>query len=1657
MATLVFRFRLPGPAATVGRRIAVSMQAASSGSPLYPVVEVDDVRVVFGDGGPEQVAELAAGIWKCQGSPLPTVPGNSSVTLTAIVRGTRTPNAGTPTEPRDGTPVPFEDKFTRVVRLSEDVPEGVTIHAFETPVTPETLPYHLALTGTANDTVNGIRSVKLRVNTGPFVDVDTDERFGVIFWTKEIDLPAGSHDLTVRAVDGAGNIREASKVIRVREPAEPGEAQQAFEPTRYLRQLLKFTGRYVTLADSTTAVTPAMLADRFHQPFDRLTEPILFDRAVRPVAQARIAVEVLRGRLGHPAPAELERRFRALAYQTFLRAIGTSHDELRLARTRDARAALAQRLGIGLVPDAADRLAELAVSPEKISDTRLEELTGYRSTRPADVLHPPTGGAKILLWRQDTLSARWELEDQAALDSAAGPLSVIDPDLIDEAHLREHRPTDPAFALWTARRAWLADKQAEIEPDTGPGPNQITRFDHAVATHVGDLNLPRLAARDANGVDIQPDLAALDLDLAAFRFLARSRALLVAHLPLDTEWEDVAAILLQVQKRRQFLGWRVQERRAGIVLSPASFTLPDAASSTPDLPRWRFSAPAYLAWRRTLVARTAAAAAAETDFRRTVEAVEDVVLPALRDALIAEATDDASRAAAADQLTRELMIDLQAAPGQRTTRAEQALSTLQAALFAIRASALAGADGGGPDWTIAIERGTDRLDFDREWAWIGSYRTWLAATRVFAYPENQLLPALYVADSDLDPPTSHFRDLIQSLRKARGLDPDGARDLARAYLDALRKPNSGVVLEKQLTAEPGPGKPVFTLTEERTDHELVELKNLSTEIYDAHAQHQREIFWLVPMALAAKLQEARHFQAALDWYRTVFAYHLPPNNRRIYRGLFEESRIDSNYDQVPEWLIAELNPHLIAGTRRNCYSRATVMAIVGCLHAFADAEFGKSTPDGNARARTLYEAAADLLRLAAVRPETGDDIPFPPNPVWESLRQQGRAGLSKIHLGLNIAGASTTGTATEDDSVLPSQYRYSVLIERTKNLVASAQQMEAAYLSALEQRDAKAYDELRARNDLEVTRATVDLHTTKLAEAVTGVRLAQLQRTRAQLQQNHYDKLIEDGYSKWEQAGIAGLGAAAYLHLLAGKASLVSGLFDAVTLRGNPAKGLAESLTAFAQVASTTAQIAQTVASLERRAQEWQLQKELAAKDGEIADKQIQAADLQLKLAGQERQLAVLQQDHAEAVATFLATRFTNAELFEWMSGVLGRVYSFFLQQGTALAQLAEAQLAFERQELPVGFIGSDYWRDAAAGADAPDRRGLTGSARLLQDVTRLDQFAFETDRRKLHLTQTFALSQIAAFELQLFRETGVLTFATPQELFDREFPGHFLRLVKRVRMSLIALLPPVRGVRATLAASGVSRVVVTRGPFDTVILRREPESIAFTSPTNATGLFELEPEGGLLLPFEGMGVDTVWQLDLPKAANPFDYRSIADVLLSIEYTALDSAEYRERVIRELDRRFSGDRTFSVRNQFPDAWFDLNNPDNVDPEQRMRAVLPLTADDFPPHIEDLHVEHVSLFVVRADTLADELTISSVSHTSSGQTVTTDSVPTTGGIISTRRPAGAVAWQVLLNGYPAGRWEIQLPDVELVRSWFRDGLIEDLVLVLTVGGTTPEWP
>ena len=59
-------------------------------------------------------------------------------------------------------------------------------------------------------------------------------------------------------------------------------------------------------------------------------------------------------------------------------------------------------------------------------------------------------------------------------------------------------------------------------------------------------------------------------------------------------------------------------------------------------------------------------------------------------------------------------------------------------------------------------------------------------------------------------------------------------------------------------------------------------------------------------------------------------------------------------------------------------------------------------------------------------------------------------------------------------------------------------------------------------------------------------------------------------------------------------------------------------------------------------------------------------------------------------------------------------------------------------------------------------------------------------------------------------------------------------------------------------------------------------------------------------------------------------------------------------------------------------------------------------------------------------------------------------------MGTRRAGGAL-WHPFLGTDPTGTWELQFEDTPHLRSLFQNGSIRDAVLVMTVAGTTAQWP
>ena len=443
----------------------------------------------------------------------------------------------------------------------------------------------------------------------------------------------------------------------------------------------------------------------------------------------------------------------------------------------------------------------------------------------------------------------------------------------------------------------------------------------------------------------------------------------------------------------------------------------------------------------------------------------------------------------------------------------------------------------------------------------------------------------------------------------------------------------------------------------------------------------------------------------------------------------------------------------------------------------------------------------------------------------------------------------------------------------------------------------------------------------------------------------------------------------------------------------------------------------------------------------------------------------------AQEILQFLLNKTTGYALYDWMVSILKQSYNYFLQMATATARLAENQLSFERQETAPAIIQTNYWNMPGYTGPESKELGLTGSTRLMTDLSKLDQYAVDTDQRKSHFMVRLSFAQFFPLELQQLRETGQMTFATTLQMIEERFPGAYLCQIKEVALSVIALTDPVEGIKAMLYSSGVSRVVVGPYTFQTININRSPEMNVYSGASiDNTGRFDLiaDQSATMFLPFENAGFETLWQLDLPRNANAFNFESIADVILSIKCTALFSMDYQSQVLKRLQKEFSAVRTFSFRTEFADQWYDLHHPDlSANP---MVVTFNTGRTDFPSRMQNIRIQQIALYFVKADNALFEVPVNALlfaEEATSGRVG--GSAQTNERMINTRFGNGA-SWVSMIGRKPIGEWELDLtgtlegiegylsdgnPLLGLsVRDLFEQGEIRDVLFAVTYSGVRP---
>ena len=644
-----------------------------------------------------------------------------------------------------------------------------------------------SVAGTASDSQTGVTLVEWALdNKSQFTPAVPAAANDWSTWSALIPIPTpGEHKVTMRARDGAGNTKASIVTFEAAMTFAPKDLNDVVSPAVHLDDLLNFAALRVKTAAG-PLVSRDLLVNTFFQSFNALTAPNNRDAAHQPVHQVRICIEVLR-KLNPSVAAEAN--YLQTAYETLLRNLGTSYEELRLVGAgENKRQALANRLGIAPTPDQLDRLI---LQPNQITEVNLEKRFGLAQTRdPLSPNAPPvTQEPELLTWQLEKQRALWKQQDDAARSDMGTLVPVIDPDLIGDRDFRTPTPLDGAYLLWQQRRKFVTDELARIKQlRESPQKTAIAGFNEIVNNVLGSVDeLITLADQYKQGNDIESQLKAKKLTLQPFLHLLRIRDLASTGTVLDREWTDVYSILAQVQKFRQYDVWRKEE--GTLTLGPDYFKLSLAETQPFELPRWRATQQARQSWQAALEARINQKQTLIQALQAAVDATEEVALPLLRDALLEtlrQNSDETIRKpyetvldVIANRLTRELAIDFKVSRNQKTTRIEQGIETMQTILFSVRTGRFADTDRAA-NWKLALKSDYKEADFDEEWQWMGTYAAWRSAMFVFLRPENLLLPSLRRHQTPV------FRNLVSELRSNRRLAPEQARAIAVAYSEYYR-------------------------------------------------------------------------------------------------------------------------------------------------------------------------------------------------------------------------------------------------------------------------------------------------------------------------------------------------------------------------------------------------------------------------------------------------------------------------------------------------------------------------------------------------------------------------------------------------------------------------------------------------------------------------------------------------------------------------------------------------------------------------------------------------------------------------------------------------------------------------------------------------------
>lgn len=569
-----------------------------------------------------------------------------------------------------------------------------------------------------------------------------------------------------------------------------------------------------------------------------------------------------------------------------------------------------------------------------------------------------------------------------------------------------------------------------------------------------------------------------------------------------------------------------------------------------------------------------------------------------------------------------------------------------------------------------------------------------------------------------------------------------------------------------------------------------------------------------------------------------------------------------------------------------------------------------------------------------------------------------------IDPGLLVKAAAAgldLGSILNDTSAARPPYRFRVVLREALELTEVVRRHGFDLLATLERRDAEALALLRSGAEKKLQDRVRAVHQRGVDEMTQQLDVIAKNRQVVLERQSHFASVKDALMNGWETAAqvltgasmvangvaIALQGASGTAHAFPDAQFGGSGIGGSphVTAKlggsnaGNAARGWAVAARIAAAVLQTGAQMSATIGQYKRRQDDAAFAHAIASRELEQVDAQSLATEIRLDIVSKQRDNHELVAESAADVDQLLHDKFTNRELFDWMLAKTSAVYFQAYQLAFTVAKRAEQCFRRELGLEDSSFVQFGYWDSL--------KKGLCAADTLLHDLRRMEAAYLSQNTRELEITKHASLLSLDPYALVKLRSTGECTVALPELWYDLETPGHYMRRLKTVALSVPCVTGPYVGVSVT--ATLLDNHVRTKTDVSPQYQRSPGDDTRFVDASGGTsaivtshgqrdsGLFLLNPEDDRYLPFEGEGAIGTWKLRLNAVHPQFDPRTISDVILHVSYTARDGGEVLAQAARQAvtdhlntvalaESRQGLYRLFSARQEFATAWQRFLSP-----------------------------------------------------------------------------------------------------------------------------------